>query len=547
MSNRKKLKPWRRPVPVQESATAVADSPLGITEENTATLPAERVLVREAAVGSARPTAPGRMLVRLIKAGISKNGNAYSPKVLREAAANRRWAKGCPTFVDHATDEEDEAQPAGSIKNLAGVLAEDARWDEATQSLVAEVRLFHPWRETLTDMAESIGMSIRSWLYGEHGEYEGQHAFVVSSIEVGRSVDFVTAPAAGGAILSVLEAVGNKVPTAEARNVAHWMESRIHADFTNRADDMFGDGRLTREERIVLSGAVGDALSAFSARIEQDAPQLLARDLWQEPDPVIAAAAEVAEQAPAEVEAAEPTAEPPAPAEQAEAQEDVTDGTPPTALASTEQEPAMSGQSTGAPPVEAGTAPVVETPAVVTTESTQATAPAPAPAQPDYAAIVAEAVRSATAPLVEQVQQMQARESARDAETRGERNRQRAREAVDSALRASDYDDVRSQIGPRVTGTVLASVPTTAEGAVDEARLAEAITAAATAEATFVRQTRAEALEAAGVGSVFGLGGSAVDEAEKDTSGVEEALSGLFSTIGLTSEQAAIATKGRGF
>lgn len=539
MSNRKKLKPWKaRPFAVQESPGTSTLSPLGISPQ-TVTIPAERAAVTEASIGGATVTSPGRMLIRLITAGMSLNMNAYPKDVLVQAARDRRFPRGLQCFIDHATDEEETGYPSGTIKNLAAVLTEDARWDEASQSLVAEARLFQPWRETLTDMADSIGMSIRAWVLGEQGEYENEECFVVSEIVEGRSCDFVTVPAAGGAILSVLEAVGNKVPTAEARNVGHWMESRIHADFTQRADDMFGDGRLTREERIVLSGAVGDALMAFAARIQLDAPQLLDRDIWQEPAEPVATVASEAD-APTEPEpSADESATPPEPTA-VEANEDVTDGAPPTALASTEQEPAMSGQSTGAPPVEAGTAPVVETPAVVTTESTQA-----APVQPDFTAAIAEAIRAAQAPLLEQVQQMQAREAQRDAATRADQNRNRAREAVDAALRADDLGDVRAHIGPRVTGTVLATVPTTAEGAVDEAALATAVSAAITSEATFVRGLRAQALEDAGVGSVLGLGGEPAAEAEKDTSGVDEALKGLFETIGLTEQQTKVAVAGR--
>lgn len=277
---------------VAESAPAVEAPPEADTAEPgevepgiaAEAAPVEQTAVREATVGGATVTSPGRMLVRLIRAGVSLNGNAYPAEVLRAAAANKAWAKGCQTFVDHATDEEDATRPSGSIKNLAGALTEDARWDEASQSLVAEVQLFHPWRDTLTSMAEHIGMSIRAWVSGEHGEYEGRECFVVQRVESGRSVDFVTKPAAGGGIISVLESVGNTVPTSEARNVAHWFEARLHSDFTNRADDMFGNGRLTRDERIILSSAVGDALTAFAARVQADAPQLLNRDLWDEPE-----------------------------------------------------------------------------------------------------------------------------------------------------------------------------------------------------------------------------------------------------------------------
>ncbi|NGZ99632.1 hypothetical protein G5V59_02545 [Nocardioides sp. W3-2-3] len=87
-----------------------------------------------------------------------------------------------------------------------------------------------------------------------------------------KSVDWVTRPGRGGKVLQVLESARD---VTEARSIGQWVESRIHRDFTVLADDMAGDGRLTREERISLSAAIGDGLAAFVAKVEADAPQAL--------------------------------------------------------------------------------------------------------------------------------------------------------------------------------------------------------------------------------------------------------------------------------
>lgn len=76
----------------------------------------------------------------------------------------------------------------------------------------------------------------------------------------------------------------------EARNIGQWIESRLHLELTQLADNMFGDGRLTREERIALSSAVADALTAFTSDLESSAPQLYTRDLWAEPEALAMAA-----------------------------------------------------------------------------------------------------------------------------------------------------------------------------------------------------------------------------------------------------------------
>lgn len=67
----------------------------------------------------------------------------------------------------------------------------------------------------------------------------------------------------------------------EAGTLGAWLESRLHLTLTQIADDLFGDGFVTREERITLSGAIGDALNSYNERIMADAPQLYTRDRWE--------------------------------------------------------------------------------------------------------------------------------------------------------------------------------------------------------------------------------------------------------------------------
>lgn len=587
----------------------------------------ERTAVREASIGGATAAGPGRMLLRLISAGWSLNGNLYPAEVLRRDGPNA-WPAGTRCYVDHASDDEEQAHPSGSVKNLAAILTEDARWDEATQSLIAEARLFEPWRGPLSQMAEAnaIGMSIRAWVTGDQGERDGREGFIVDWIE-GRSVDFVTVPAAGGAVISVLEAVGH--PVAEAPNLGAWLESRLHLALTQYADDMYGNGQLTRPERIVLSGAIGDGLQAWTTRVEADAPQLFQRSRWAMPDdaePAATAEAAVAEAATDDtrtgllaalrdvysgadvwvwvrdfdpeqhlvwfevsakndstlwqqsytgagrmaavdgdpVEVLPRTVYDPVLADQAgesatraiptpaavAVDEDVTDGTPPPAPASpTNEEEPVSGIQTGAPPEQAGTATVPDNgpaPAVTTpiVESAPAVETAPQATGEAFATAVAAAVEAAMKPVSDRLAEFAARESARDAENRSARNRQTAGEAVTVALRDPEHADVTASIAGRVNTRVVAAVPTTAEGAVDDTKLGELITAVIADEATHVRRERANALAEAGVGLPYGMGATTTQESADD--GLEGELEAFFSgALGLSSEAAKIAGKGR--
>ena len=590
-----------------------------------------RTAVREASVGGATTTSGGRLLLRLISAGWSLNNNHYGANVLREAAASKAWGAGTRCYVDHMSDEEEQAHPSGSVKNLAAVLTEDARWDESTQSLVAEARLFEPWRGPLSQMAEAdaIGMSIRAWVTGEQGERDGREGFIVDWVE-GRSVDFVTVPAAGGAIISVLEAVGHLI--AEAPNLGAWLESRLHLALTQYADDMYGDGRLTRPERIVLSGAIGDGLQAYTTRIEVDAPQLYQRSRWSMPDDEPAVTSEARSTAEAStddtrtglvaalrdihgtddntwvwvrdfdpeqhlvwfevsakndsklwqqaytgagntvavdgdpVEVVPRTVYDPVPAAADDAgeaaadttpdstvvavDEDVTEGAPPPVPVPPilEEEP-VSGTQTGAPPEQAGIAPVPDNgqpPAATPTAPVLESAPAVSvqPTSEAIAAIVAAAVREATGPLTATIADLSARESQRDAEARTGRNRQTATEAVTTALQTAEHAEVRESIHSRVTSRVAASVPTTTDGGVDMSALGELITSVIADEATHVRRERANALAEAGVGLPYGMGAAPVQESEDD--GLDAELTAFFKdSLGMSAEAASVAGKGR--
>lgn len=66
----------------------------------------------------------------------------------------------------------------------------------------------------------------------------------------------------------------------EAANLGNWLESRLHFLFTEITDNLFGDGRLTREERIALSSAIGDALTAFNGVVAAQVPDLYQRSPW---------------------------------------------------------------------------------------------------------------------------------------------------------------------------------------------------------------------------------------------------------------------------
>ena len=154
--------------------------------------------LREA--GTAVKQSGGRYLIQLITPGKGSSGT-YTEESLKQAGVDRVFKAGTLMMIDHATDEQETLRPEGSIRDLAAVLDEDARWDDRAGALVAEAKVFDHWRPILEDMKDHIGVSIRA-----AGEVEETaDGRVVTKITEARSVDFVTKAGRGGKILEILE------------------------------------------------------------------------------------------------------------------------------------------------------------------------------------------------------------------------------------------------------------------------------------------------------------------------------------------------------
>jgi hypothetical protein len=160
--------------------------------------------ITEAAAGTVAPSTPGKIKVGLITPGAGSSGY-YSQQVLENAARDRVWPKGTHVFFDHPSESEMNDRPERSVRDLAATLSEDAYWD-GTQ-LVAEANVIGPYRELVTDpvFVESVGMSIRATAESRAGEVDGKHTTIITQLVEGLSVDLVTRAGRGGRVLAVLE------------------------------------------------------------------------------------------------------------------------------------------------------------------------------------------------------------------------------------------------------------------------------------------------------------------------------------------------------
>lgn len=267
--------------PVTPSVTGSSVS----TRESASTLEHVEVVEAEAGGRISKGKNPATITVDIIRSGWNKNGTRYYPADVLERDIPLVYPKGTHQYINHPSVTEQDDRPERSLYDLAAVFIETpyaVREGDRTVMRVA-ARVYSRHRQFLEEAQSDIGVSINGNGDGEYGEREGRSGVVLERLTHGSSVDFVTKPGAGGRIIALVEAARAGIPTVEAGSLGAWLESRIHLGFTELADGLYGDGRLTREERITASGAVGDALGAFVSRIERDAPQIYDRDRWAFP------------------------------------------------------------------------------------------------------------------------------------------------------------------------------------------------------------------------------------------------------------------------
>ena len=220
----------------------------------------------------------GTIPIKIIQPGWGISG--YYGREVLERDIPKAFPKNTQMFWNHDTLEERFSRPEGDLSRLAGVTVTDPVWEDAGADgpgMYARAKTFGQYSSAVNEIAEHIGLSIRGDGVKERGEAEGRKGNLVTEIVNGKSIDFVTVPGAGGRIVSLFEAAGREVELQEARNLGEWLESRLHLKLTEIADMLYGDGHVTREERLELSAAIGAGLDAYRDSLMAGAPQLFRR------------------------------------------------------------------------------------------------------------------------------------------------------------------------------------------------------------------------------------------------------------------------------
>lgn len=156
--------------------------------------------------------ADGTVPIRVIAPGWGASGY-YSPTVLERDGPNV-FTKGLHMHLDHPTSKEESERPERSVKDLAAVLVDNAKWNPqglAGPGLYADAKVFEPYQSAINELAPHIGVSIRAIGKATHGEAEGRKGNIIEGITAAKSIDFVTAAGAGGEILQLFEAARGRI------------------------------------------------------------------------------------------------------------------------------------------------------------------------------------------------------------------------------------------------------------------------------------------------------------------------------------------------
>lgn len=141
-------------------------------------------LLTESAIAPTK-TDSGNWRAVLITPGKGSSG-VYTEAMLKESGPTA-FPKGTHSYIDHPVAEGEVRSP----KNLMGVLAEDAYYDEEFGGLVAELQVMPHWKEFVEAVAPHTGLSI--YAMGE-GSYNEAGELVVESLtpHTQNSVDLVS-------------------------------------------------------------------------------------------------------------------------------------------------------------------------------------------------------------------------------------------------------------------------------------------------------------------------------------------------------------------
>lgn len=153
--------------------------------------------------------------------GDRKGSSAFYPKEVLESGRGL-FKKGLRIYENHPSADERYSQPERRVRDIIGVLSEDAEYDG--RDLYAKAKFYSEHQEFIRERAEDgvIGMSIRA-----EGEMrESDNGPVLERFTAVHSVDVVTTPGAGGGFDALLESE-RQISASESDAESHKKEEQM--------------------------------------------------------------------------------------------------------------------------------------------------------------------------------------------------------------------------------------------------------------------------------------------------------------------------------
>lgn len=155
----------------------------------------------------------GIWFTRIIEADVEGSSGFYPAEVLRTYGPSA-FPAGTHVYLDHPTADEEHERPERSVRDLAGFLVDDARFEEGPngRGLFARIQFTEDQKDRIKSLAPVLGLSIRA--AGDVAQ-EADGRRVVRSISQGLSVDVVTRAGAGGRLVTMTESTTPGSPPVE--------------------------------------------------------------------------------------------------------------------------------------------------------------------------------------------------------------------------------------------------------------------------------------------------------------------------------------------
>lgn len=178
----------------------------------------------------------GTVPVKVIQPGWGSSG-FYSHELLENHAAN---FNGVQMYWNHPTPDEDKTRPERNLNDLAAVLNNVRFREDGPEGagVYGYAKVFSPFKERIGELAPYIGVSILAQGQGNLGEAEGKEGLIIESIDLVRSVDFVTKAGAGGKVVEMFEAAREPLSVKEDTDDAHAKEVKEDMELKEAVEEL---------------------------------------------------------------------------------------------------------------------------------------------------------------------------------------------------------------------------------------------------------------------------------------------------------------------